>query len=114
MIEKRAYQRSPIELAASFGIPEADEIIQSAQVLNMSVDGFCISSEKPIKPQKSIDLNVELTEYQTITLKAEVVWCRLEESTKDYRVGIKILDTRTEDFETFYRFYSQFLNDSRS
>ena len=48
MFEKRIHERSPIELAASYGIGEDPRPEREAKINNISSGGFCFTSDKKI------------------------------------------------------------------
>jgi len=100
--EKRSFERSPIELAASFGLPE-DE--QTGQIIDISAGGFCINSPSKQRIGSEIRLAIELDDEERITVTVKVAWCNKDEVDESYRVGVQILPNRSPDFERFYQFY---------
>lgn len=103
MNENRSYKRSPVELAASYGISEENFNQIGAKVHDVSVGGFCFSSEKNLKLGKVIDLVIELESSKQVQIPVKVVWVREEGGF--FRVGVEIIQSKGEDFERFYRYY---------
>ena len=107
MTEKRSYQRSPIELAASYGIPDDPRVTSAVKIKNISAGGFAFTSPEKLKIGKEIKLSVDLEEGEPLILKARVAWCKPNENTEDYHVGVQILETQGPAFERFQQFYSK-------
>lgn len=103
--EKRIYQRSPIELAASYGIPE-DDVSESATVINISQGGFCISSPHEIKPGKKLTLDVELESSEHVTVNVESVWAKRVGDTGNYQIGVRVTNSEGDEFDKFLDFYT--------
>lgn len=99
MSEKRNENRSPIELAASFGIDGTQ-----ARTENISISGVCIISNHKVKTNETIDLEVELNDTETVKVKARACWC---EAVGDgtYRVGVEVKKYDSEDYRKFAQFY---------
>lgn len=106
MQNKRAYQRSPIELAASFGIEEDLPYTQEATVVNISSGGFGFFTHEPIKPGKNILLCVDLENGEQTTIKVNSVWCKAVGDSGRFIVGVKIAESRGRDLERFLEFYT--------
>ena len=102
-VEQRQSERSPIELAASYGIPEEIPETEEAKVQNISAGGFCIYSPKQIKNNQEFLLAVDLDHADQITVKVKSVWC--QEEGEQYRVGVQIIDEQTPDVNRFLEFY---------
>lgn len=105
MSEKRIYERSPIELAASYGIPEAVDLNEAARVVNISEGGFCFLSSKKIPSGEKFDLCVELDDNESVTLEVKAVWNK--KMDRKYMIGVKILNSTGADYEKFLSFYNQ-------
>lgn len=107
MSDKRVYQRSPVELAASYGVPEAQEISESATVVNISGGGFCIESDKIVKAGTDIDLKVELENNEEVTIKVRSAWAKKVGDTGKYMIGVQITEADGPEFEKFLSFYCE-------
>lgn len=105
MNEKRVYQRSPIELAASYGIPEDSNYSEKSTVINISGGGFCICSREKLPQGKEIQLAVKLNEHDYVIIDVRVVWAKQVGDTGEYRLGVQIINSTGEDFEKFLDFY---------
>jgi len=106
MSEKRDKQRSPIELAASFGIPHDSPAIQTALVINMSSGGFCFYSKEKIKIGSIIKLVVDLSPSEKVQVNVKTIWINELQGLEKYMVGVQIIDTAGSDLEKFLQFYS--------
>lgn len=106
MQNKRVYQRSPIELAASFGIPEELPYTQEATVVNISSGGFGFFTHEPIKPGRNILLCVDLENGAHSTIKVRSVWCKAVGDSGRFMAGVQIIETDGPDFERFLDFYT--------
>ena len=109
MFEKRVHQRSPIELAASFGIPEAADIIRVATVINISKSGFCFYSDKAVRPKTRISLTIESEDQEKISINVQAVWSKKIEKTGKYMIGVSIADSSGPSFDRFLDFYNDLL-----
>ena len=106
MSDKRIYQRAPVELAASYGVPEAEDIT-NATVVNISKGGFCFQSAEPMETQTDIMLQLEIGNNQTIKIPVRTVWVKKIEGTEEYQVGVQITDASNPDFDKFLDYYAQ-------
>jgi len=107
MFEKRTNDRSPIELAASYGIGEDPRPEREAKVNNISSGGLCLTSDHKMGMGEGIELVVEIDSRTDITVFAEVVWIKKEEGKEKYTVGVQILEKEGEHYERFLDFYNQ-------
>ena len=107
MKEKRVHQRSPIELAASYGVPNEPQINQEAKIRNISAGGFSFISQEKLKVGKEIELAVDLEQGQVIYIPVKVVWCTKDAVKNEYSVGVQILESKGEDYEKFIEFYTR-------
>ena len=101
---KRKSERSPIELAASYGIPQDLPDTEEAQVKDVSAGGFCIYSPKKIPEGKAFILAVDLDNNEQITVTVKAVWCQPEEER--FRVGVQIMEENSPDLKRFLEFYN--------
>ena len=103
--EKRQSHRSPIELAASFGIPESLPDTEEAQTLDVSAGGFCISSPTMIPDNHPFFLAVDLNNNEQVTIQVKAVWSKPQGDA--FRVGVQIVDDQnSSDVQTFLKFYN--------
>ena len=105
MRERRIYQRTPVELAASFGMPEAEDFAKSNTVVNISQGGFCIESDKMLRIGTNIKLTVHLERKDNVTVNVRTVWNKKIGDTGKYKVGVQITNSEGPDFERFLNFY---------
>jgi len=107
MAEKRTNQRSPIELAASYGIGEDPRPGREAKVNNISSGGLCFTSESKIKVGEEIELAVDLDTVEDVRILVKVVWVKKEESGGKYIIGVQITEKEGPDFDRFIEFYNK-------
>jgi hypothetical protein len=101
MSEKRIFNRSPIELAASFGI-QNDEI--AVKTKDISGGGLCIVSSKKLKVDEVIEMDIEISADEHIAINAKVCWCKADDNST-YQVGVSVEENTSPDFDRFYSFY---------
>ncbi len=102
MTEKRQHERSPIELAASFGIPPDERV--SGVTRDVSVGGLCIISAKKLKVDEIIEISIELEDDQSASVEARVCWCEPHENDT-FRVGVQVQESDTPDYQKFRQIY---------
>lgn len=106
MTDKRTHERSPIELAASYGIAADADIYNEALIKNISQGGFAFHSKENIKMGKELILAFEISETEDIDLKVKVVWSTQNYDTEDFSIGVEIINTDTEQYKQFLNFYN--------
>ncbi|MEK7375686.1 MAG: PilZ domain-containing protein [Candidatus Margulisiibacteriota bacterium] len=107
MADKRVYIRSPIELAASFGIGEDSRPEREAKINNISSGGFCFTSEIKLRIGQEIDLAVDLDTMDEVVISVKVVWIKQAGSEKKYVVGVQIIEKEGPGFDRFIEFYNR-------
>ncbi len=107
MSEKRVHERSAIELAASYGIPNEPDINREAKIRNISAGGFSFLSQEKLKPGKEIELAIDLEQGQPLSIPVRVVWCSKNEESSDYSIGVQIIESQASDTEKFIEFYTK-------
>ena len=107
MTEKRVYIRSPIELAASFGIGDDPRPGRGAKISNISSGGFCFTSEIQLKVGQVVDLAVELDAAEDVIISVKVVWVKKTETKKKLTIGVQIIEKEGPGFERFIEFYQK-------
>lgn len=105
MTEKRIYRRTPIELAASYGIPDNLPSTQEATVVNISTDGFGFFSVDPIKADTDLILCIELDDGTNATLNVRTKWAKAIGDTGKFIIGVQISEPKSRDLERFEAFY---------
>jgi len=106
MFEKRIQERSAIELAASFGIPDDSPALKSAKVINVSTGGFCFFSSADLKEGERIQLNLDLDEQIKINIGVKVAWIKASEQQGKNMIGVQIVDQDGPDLDKFLEFYN--------
>ena len=109
MKEKRSSQRTPIELAASYGMLDDSNYAQSSSTINISGGGFCIKTDEPYKTGKEIQLSVQLSTKKYVIIDVKVAWCSKDPKGKKYLTGVQIIDASGPDFDKFLDFYCDVL-----
>ena len=106
MAEKRIEKRSPIELAASYGIEDDPRPEREAKINNMSSGGFCFASDNKLKVGERIQLAVDLDTVEEVVVNVKVVWVNKDQSGDKYIVGVQIEEKEGPGFERFIEFYN--------
>ena len=101
MSEKRILKRSPIELAASYGIPEDSLVMQEAKITNVSFGGFSFNSNEEMKVGQVIQLAVELDAENQVVIPVKVKWQNFDAATKLYQVGVSIHHPKGPQYEQY-------------
>lgn len=107
MKDKRTSKRSPIELAASFGIGEDPRPEREARIDNISRRGFCFVSKERLKIGQRLQIVVCLDTQEEVILSGRVMWTQKLSNFDCYRVGVEIDETDGPDFERFMEFYKK-------
>ena len=112
MKNNRQHERSPIEMAASYGIPDNDvESFKSATVKNISAGGFCFSSTQKANPGDQLQMAIDLDDGGQIVINVKVAWVKKNEKGGDYLLGVQIIEAPGDNLDKFMKFYSdQFRN----
>ncbi len=103
---KRESERSPIELAASYGIAADADIYNEAIIKNVSEGGFAFQSKDNIQIGKEFSLEVELSDNEAFSLQVKAVWSRFNYDTDDFTIGVQIVEKSQEKLDKFNKFYS--------
>ncbi len=107
MTERRIYTRTPIEMAASYGIPDDLPITEEATVVNISSDGFGFFSLNPISPETELILCVDLDDGEKATLLVRTKWAKAVGDTGRFIIGVQIIEAESADLERFLEFYAK-------
>jgi len=107
MFEKRTNERSPIELAASYGIGEDPRPEREAKINNISSGGLCLTLNNKMGIGEKIELAIELDPKDDIVVYAKVAWINKNEHTQKYTIGVQILEKVGPDYDRFLDFYNQ-------
>jgi Tfp pilus assembly protein PilZ len=107
MFEKRTNKRSPIELAASFGIGEDPRPEREAKIHNVSSSGFCLTSDHKMRIGDEIELVIDLDTSNDVMIFVKVVWVKKIENSKQYTVGVQILEKEGPDYDQFIEYYNK-------
>ena len=106
MLEKRLDKRSPIVLAASYGIGEDSRPEREAKINNISSSGFCFISDSRIKVGEQIQLAIDLDTTEEAIITVKVVWANKDEHTGKYTIGVQITEKEGPGFDRFIEFYN--------
>ena len=106
MVEKRTEKRSPIELAASYGIGEDSRPEREAKIYNMSSGGFCFTSDSKLRVGEEIQLAVALDTTDEVIITVKVVWVKKNDNNKKYTIGVQIIEKEGPGFDRFMAFYN--------
>ncbi len=93
--EKRAYQRFPIRIPATYHDPTLNRNIQ-ARTCDISVEGICIVTECTLSPGNYLDISLRIVDGGRKFLhKAKVVWVSMIKGDI-YKVGIRLEEDRLD------------------
>ena len=106
MFEKRTTGRSPIELAASYGIGEDPRPEREAKINNISSGGLCLTLAKSMAIGEQIELEIELDSRNDVVVYAKVAWVRKNEKDEKYTIGVQLIETEGKDYDRFLEFYT--------
>lgn len=106
MSDKRFSERTPIELAASYGMAE-EESSETATVINISQEGFCFQTDQMLKAGSEVELSVDLEDDSNVTIPVRVAWNKKIGDTGIYMVGVQIIDASGKEFDRFLDFYNE-------
>jgi Tfp pilus assembly protein PilZ len=107
MNEKRVLKRSPIELAASYGIPEDLIIMREAKITNASFGGFSFFSKEQMKVGKTLQLAVEINNEEQAMVPVKVKWQKFDEGRQEYQVGVAIHHPKGKQYEKYVSYLAQ-------
>ena len=106
MVNRRAHERSPIELAASFGVPDDPRINKEAKIKDISTGGFSFQSTEKVKVGAKIDLAIDSLE-ENIRIAVKVMWVKPDPSTGLNAIGVQIIEKPGPHLDKFLDFYSK-------
>ncbi|MBN1869761.1 MAG: PilZ domain-containing protein [Candidatus Omnitrophica bacterium] len=106
MFEKRSEKRSPIELAASYGMGDDPRPEREAKIFNMSSGGFCLTSDSKLKVGEEIQLAVDLDTTDEVMVSVKVIWVKKNDYNKQYTIGVQIVEKEGPEFDRFMDFYN--------
>lgn len=109
MENRRKEDRSKIELAASFGIPEDSLIMNDAIIGDASKFGLSYRSKEKVKPGQEIQLALELNEKDVAVLIVRVAWQKFDDIHQEFIVGVEIQDTQSSQYQKFIDFFQKYL-----
>ena len=118
MKERRYYQRSPVEMPASYSVVGSGELTHEATVINISAGGFCFYAQHALPIGTEVELSVNLKAKEKINISVKTAWSKKIGDTGDFMIGVKIDDAAGTDMEKFLSYYcheiSQFLTELKS
>lgn len=106
MVEKRTEKRSPIELAASYGIGDDPRPGREAKIYNVSSGGFCFTSDSKLKVGEKIQLAVDLDTIDGIIIAVKIIWVKKNDDNKKYTIGVQIIEKEGPGFDRFMEFFN--------
>lgn len=103
-IERRLYERLPIELEGRFQAI-ADQEGGPAKILNVGPHGFCLQSEQSCTEDTTVRVQFVI-EGEDVHLNAKVIWSQKAEDGRSYKIGSNLLGGSRYDEEKFINFYA--------
>lgn len=110
MSEKRILKRSPVELAASYGIPEDSLVMQEAKITNASFGGFSFFSKEEMKVGQILQLALELNDEEQVVVPVKVKWQKQDSAENQYQVGVAIHHPKGPQYEKYVSYLAQRLD----
>lgn len=107
MFEKRTNDRSPIELAASYGIGEDPRPDREAKINNISSGGLGLTLNNKMRIGENIELVIELDTKDDIIVYAKVAWVNKNEHNQKFTIGVQIVEKEGPDYDRFLEFYNK-------
>ena len=108
MSEKRVSKRSPIELAASYGIGEDPRPEREVKINNISSGGLCLTLNNTMKIGEKIELVIDLDTKDDVIVYAQVAWVNKDEHNQKHIIGVQFIEKEGPDYERFLEFYTAF------
>jgi len=105
--ERRQFKRSPIELAASFGVSEDVLSIYEASLKNISGNGISFISDKHLNIGECIQLAITLDDKEQVVIDVDITWIDDKKAPKEYIYGVQVVKSDSSDFKRFLEFYNQ-------
>jgi len=99
--EKRRYDRVGIALEGTFN---AEGLLFTSFIQNISLGGMCIECNKPIKPGTKV--NTVISGNPPIKIKGMVVWCK--KHRLNYQIGIRFHITDKQQKEVLKEIITSF------
>lgn len=106
-MDKRRAHRLKIEIPATLKRTRDQAHISIATTLDISAMGLCLRVKERLQMGDQVIIQLQLSDRQTATLNAKVVWVKDDEFLMgpDFIVGIKITQSlKTEEIK-FIQFY---------
>ena len=105
--ERRQLPRLPIELAASYGIPEEALTMYETRITDVSTGGFCIQSRTKLERGRKLQLIFEI-DGQDCVISVKVVWEKADEKTNSYVYGVEINHPHHLEYDKLLAFVAKF------
>lgn len=105
--ERRKLPRLPIELAASYGMPEEALTMFETRITDVSMGGFCIQSRTKLERGKKMQLVFEI-DGKDCVISVKVVWEKIDEKTKSYVYGVEINQPHQIEYDKLLAFVDKF------
>ena len=106
MDNRREHQRSPIELAASFGVPDDPRISKEVKINNISAGGFSFLSTEKLKIGTKLRLAIDLSPQENVLIAVKVVWVKENPLTGLNAIGVQIVESIGPHLDKFLDFYT--------
>jgi hypothetical protein len=106
--ERRQFERSAIEKAASYGIPEESLMMNEARILDVSAGGFCIQSHTKLERKPRIQLVFEVENHEECVIFVKIRWEKLDPNTGMYIYGVQITEPHQAEYNKLLAFIDKF------
>lgn len=108
MNDKRRSYRLSVELPLSFIAKENQRHISIGTTLDVSAIGICLTTKDSLAIDQELSVRTKLPNGESIKLRIKVIWVK-DTTTfkqKEYKVGVKIVDTGNPDESKFIKYYA--------
>lgn len=103
IIERRKYVRLSLDANVKCKIEGRIEgALEMVKCHNISPEGLCISSKKPLKIGMPISIEIAIKDDKPFSIRGEVIWVKevpgdaAKKGQAEFRTGIKILDVGSD------------------
>ena len=109
-MERRRYPRFELKVDARYKVLDLKELPSVSRTLNISAEGLCFESAKPLKPGSYVNLEISLGDkIEPVKLVGEIRWSsEIKASGKTEKKvlnGVKLVNMQKSDEGRFLKYY---------
>lgn len=108
MDDKRRCHRLNLQLPVSFRKLDDQQHLSMGSTLDVSALGMRMSSKEELRKGQVLDLYIGLSSVEKIKIHTRVIWVEEKDifGSKEYLVGLKIIDSMKFDEKKFIKYFS--------